>query len=1025
MERGGSLLRCRSGIGRGALWFALVLLLGAAGCARKEDLFEAIRDGDRERVARLVGRRIDVESQDEHGLTPLLQAILQRRTEIALLLIDRVGDLDRAVSVDARALAEILPVEDRSQVQMTPLVLAVLVGNRRVTRALLDRGAHINAAAEQGFTALHAAALTDRRSIARLLIDRGATIDALTADAQTPLDLARAADSESIIAILDKAKQGELNQAIDVAGHYTLAADTSAEALDPIWQWGAVPVGVAITGAGAVLWSEYRNGTIRQVDSDGREITSVASELDGPLGIAVDDVRGLVFYTRDRHYPRAIDKLRPGTPPVSLISATRVNRPFALAVVPAAERIYWSETINGKVRRSDYDGDQLVTLFEDGISSFRESSTVNAAAILGVAIDSEHDWVFWSDVLSATISRSHLDGSERETILTAAHGLDMPTGIAYDPVDDKIYWVDPGVESLARANSDGSQVEVLLSGNNELMEPYGIAIDVARRRLYWTDIARNALGRLRLDSRQAERFLDLSRSDQPVGAAGDRCAVASFPAEQELLRRTVKAVRTCLVKVAAAKAVKRRAADANIAASTCARQLDLSSALSRLDRALRSSCSEVQRADAGQHVRRVASEVVRRDFPRAGEWLREVRPFVEETEPPLGTLSLIDDLSRRLEAADSELAPTPSGLPVSGQRTTYAAITGTRGSAGAVPDDGRTRQGSPLIFQDNQDGTITDKTSGLMWEKKCDDCGDLHGVESAYAWHAPDEQMDAQGWLAAINSEDEQGFAGYHDWRFPTIAELVGIVDYELFNPAIGRAFDGSRCGLGCDSLSSPECSCTRLGIYWSSSTLASSGSHLVLNANLGLVAEAPPDWHGYLRAVRGSSPTEADIFIDNADGTITDRRTGLMWEKKCDCEAQLHHFDLHVYWSFDGQSPTIWDWIASVNSEGGSGFAGHSDWRVPNIKELFSLVDYTAREPAIAAAFRREHCADIQSPKCSVSESGMHWSSTTFADFPAHALGVGFNLGNIDDRVKTLPMAVRAVRGPVSASLGTPAPMR
>src|SRR3989442_5172477 len=48
----------------------------------------------------------------------------------------------------------------------------------------------------------------------------------------------------------------------------------------------------------------------------------------------------------------------------------------------------------------------------------------------------------------------------------------------------------------------------------------------------------------------------------------------------------------------------------------------------------------------------------------------------------------------------------------------------------------------------------------------------------------------------------------------------------------------------------------------------------------------------------------------------------------------------------------SIWDWVAAVNAEGGVGFAGYNDWRIPNVRELESIVDYGTSNPAVAEAF-------------------------------------------------------------------------
>ena len=87
------------------------------------------------------------------------------------------------------------------------------------------------------------------------------------------------------------------------------------------------------------------------------------------------------------------------------------------------------------------------------------------------------------------------------------------------------------------------------------------------------------------------------------------------------------------------------------------------------------------------------------------------------------------------------------------------------------------------------------------------------------------------------------------------------------------------------------------------------------------------------VRCVRGESYGVND-FVDNGDGTITDQATGLMW-------AQA-----------DSGSGMDWEHaLAYAQTQNAANYLGHSDWRLPNTKELQSLVDYTrspgATDPA------------------------------------------------------------------------------
>jgi hypothetical protein len=158
--------------------------------------------------------------------------------------------------------------------------------------------------------------------------------------------------------------------------------------------------------------------------------------------------------------------------------------------------------------------------------------------------------------------------------------------------------------------------------------------------------------------------------------------------------------------------------------------------------------------------------------------------------------------------------------------------------------------------------------------------------------------------------------------------------------------------------------------------------------------------------------------YVDNGDGTVTDRTTGLMWEKKCKGCGGPHDVDEKYHWSGDGKVETIWDWLDRVNAEGGAGLAGHGDWRIPNIKELVSIIDYDRFDPALDDAFHQDDkgacadgCDDTSDEACSCTAIDLYWTATTFSDFPAHALIVDVGFGFVDDRLKTNRHHVRAVR--------------
>ena len=151
--------------------------------------------------------------------------------------------------------------------------------------------------------------------------------------------------------------------------------------------------------------------------------------------------------------------------------------------------------------------------------------------------------------------------------------------------------------------------------------------------------------------------------------------------------------------------------------------------------------------------------------------------------------------------------------------------------------------------------------------------------------------------------------------------------------------------------------------------------------------------------------------YVDNGDGTITDLNTGLMWEKKSN-DGSLHDRDNTYYWSGNGIQETIWDWLDDVNAEGGTGFAGYGDWRIPNAKELQSIIDYERYNPSVDPMFSTSCPGGCTVTTCSCTGALQHWSSTTVTFNSRLAWTVGFYLGDVLNMNKSNSMCVRAVRG-------------
>ncbi|HJW27708.1 MAG TPA: DUF1566 domain-containing protein, partial [Saprospiraceae bacterium] len=237
---------------------------------------------------------------------------------------------------------------------------------------------------------------------------------------------------------------------------------------------------------------------------------------------------------------------------------------------------------------------------------------------------------------------------------------------------------------------------------------------------------------------------------------------------------------------------------------------------------------------------------------------------------------------------------------------------------------------------------VYDKNTGLTW---------MHEVARTEGDGKTIYRFTYSEAKAFVDKVNQNHYLGANDWRIPDIKELYSLIlftgsstavppvpyldtgFFELLPPNIENNVNAEG-----ENLYRPMD-----GQFWSSTEYAGrigNGNLAAFGVNFidGRIKAYPTKSQGhggrmpshFLRLVRGKH-YGANQFLDNGDGTITDSATGLMWTK----------FDSYTKDLFNCSSSTM-DWITALQVANDLVYANYEDWRLPNAKELQSIVDYS-----------------------------------------------------------------------------------
>ena len=260
-------------------------------------------------------------------------------------------------------------------------------------------------------------------------------------------------------------------------------------------------------------------------------------------------------------------------------------------------------------------------------------------------------------------------------------------------------------------------------------------------------------------------------------------------------------------------------------------------------------------------------------------------------------------------------------------------------------DDGDYQKGTTRSYtRDDINEIVTDNVTGLMWQDT--------------------KEAQSTSWQDSIDLCEALELGAFTDWRLPTIEELFYLTDKGQINIAVDTKFKNIKPHQ-----------------YWSSTTYSWwSSSKWYINFGKGDIHAGNNAMERHVRCVRLPS-VASDFTRDDTLEIVKDLTTGLIWQ------------DDYAHTSIEDT------WQEAINYCEHMTFAGYSNWRLPNINELYSIVDTSKDEPAIKDTFINV-------------DNGNHWSSTTSVNKHDAAWSVNFYYGGTNGiYTKDNEMHIRCVK--------------